>query len=91
MNNVLNQINPGVMPPMFGHHGQPNAANLPGMLFPPPGMAGFPGMEQLFLGAGAAGIPGFHPGTYPGGAGQPFFPHLAHHGPAGGQFGNQFR
>lgn len=64
---------------MFG--GQ-NAAS--GMLFPPPGVPGFPGMEQLFLG-GAPGIPGFHPGAYP----QPFFHPLAHGGPPGGQFGNQ--
>ena len=77
-----------IMAPMFaGGAGNP-AMTAPGMLFPPPGMPGFPGMEQLFLG-GAGPIPGFHPGNYPG-AGQPFF-HPALGGGPPGQFGNQFR
>lgn len=81
-------LNPALNPlaPMFS--GQPNPAMAaPGMLFPPPGMPGFPGMEQLFLG-GAGPIPGFHPGNNYG-SGQPFFHPLA--GCPPGQFGNQFR
>lgn len=76
-----------IMAPMFNQGGNPAMA-APGMLFPPPGMPGFPGMEQLFLG-GAGPIPGFHPGNYAG-AGQPFF-HPALAGGPPGQFGNQFR
>ena len=77
-----------MLAPMFNSQiGNPAMAG-PGMLFPPPGMPGFPGMEQLFMG-GAGQIPGFHPGSYPG-AGQPFF-HPALAGGPPGQFGNQFR
>ena len=41
---------PNIIPPMFGGNPNPLAAAAPGMFFPPPGMPGFPGMEQLFLG-----------------------------------------
>ena len=77
-----------MLAPMFNSQiGNPAMAG-PGMLFPPPGMPGFPGMEQLFM-AGAGQIPGFHPGSYPGGGQQFFHPALA--GGPPGQFGNQFR
>jgi hypothetical protein len=74
---------------LTGAGGQPNmniATSAAGMLFPPPGMAGFPGMEQLFLGHGGP-IPGFHPGNFPGN--QPFFHPLA--GGMPNQFANPFR
>ena len=75
--------NMGLIPSMFGGQANPAMHSAPGMFFPPPGMPGFPGMEQLLL----SGVPGFPPGNYPG-AGQPFFPHLAGGPPP--QFGNQF-
>merc|ERR1712062_884540 len=77
-----NNANMGLIPSMFGGQANPAMHSAPGMFFPPPGMPGFPGMEQLLL----SGVPGFPPGNYPGS--QPFFPHLAGGPPP--QFGNQF-
>ena len=77
-----NNANMGLIPSMFGGQANPAMHSAPGMFFPPPGMPGFPGMEQLLL----SGVPGFPPGNY---SSQPFFPHLAGGGPPP-QFGNQF-
>jgi hypothetical protein len=95
----------GGMPPMFG--GLPNPAMAaaaaaamagvggPGMFLPPPGMPGFPGMEQLFLGGGPGNGPPFHAGNYPGNFFHPMGAGVAQGVGGGGQFGGhpggQFR
>ena len=80
---------PGVIPSMLGVNPTSLASNIPGMFIPPPGMPGFPGMEQLIMGGGPGGFPGFNPGNFSGNQNPLFHPLGA--GIPPGQFGNQFR